>query len=49
MAMTPIRDDGDASKKYKNSFVLGDAIGKYFTYSPIHRGDTSEDAQGQER
>jgi len=21
-------DDGDASKKYKNSFVLGDAIGK---------------------
>ena len=42
-------DDGDNTKKYKSSFVLGDAIGKKMNLDNFYgyRGHAIEDAEGQ--
>ena len=44
--MTFFRDDNDPSKKYKNNFVLSDAIGKLEVNDCLIRDNLSENAEG---
>jgi hypothetical protein len=43
-SLTTFSDDNDAAKKYKNNFVLSDAIGNHEFHNSKYRNNLSKNA-----